>query len=67
MSAARLGVSRTSGQVAFGVVITGVDTMAKMPTYWTLVEGPPTFAIGLVILLLNRRVQRDADTAAVDP
>ena len=48
--------------VAFGVVITGVDVMAKMPTYWTLAEGPPTFVIGLVILLLNRRVQRDADS-----
>ena len=52
--------------MAFGVVITGVDAMAKMPTYWTLAEGPPTFLIGLVILLLNRRVQRNASTAAVD-
>ena len=52
--------------MAFGVVITGVDAMAKMPTYWTLVEGPPTFVIGLVILLLNRRVQRDTDTAAAE-
>ncbi len=50
--------------MAFGVVITGVDTLAKMPTYWTLFEGPPTFGIGLVILLLNRRVRRDTDTAA---
>ena len=50
--------------MVFGVVITGVDALAKMPTYWTLAEGPPTFVIGLVILLLNRRVQRDADTAA---
>ena len=53
--------------MVFGVVITGVDALAKMPTYWTLAEGPPTFVIGLVILLLNRRVQRDADTAAADP
>jgi len=54
------------GTMAFGVVITGVDAMAKMPTYWTLVEGPPTFVIGLVILLLNRRVQRDAHAAAAE-
>ena len=40
--------------------------MAGMPAYWTLTEGPPTFVVGLVILLLNRRVQRDADAAAVD-
>ena len=46
--------------MAFGVVITGVDVMAGMPAYWTLAEGPPTLAVGLVILLLNRRVQRDA-------
>jgi hypothetical protein len=45
--------------MAFGVVITGVDLMAKMPMYWTLAEGPPTFVIGLMILLLNRRVQRE--------
>ena len=52
--------------MVFGVVITGVDAMAKMPTYWTLAEGPPTILIGLLILLLNRRVQRDASTAAAD-
>jgi hypothetical protein len=50
--------------MAFGVVITGVDAMAKMPTYWTLTEGPPTFVIGLVILLLNRRVRRDVDATS---
>jgi hypothetical protein len=44
----------------FGVVMTGVDIMAGMPTSWTVGEGPPIFALGLVILLLNRRVQRDA-------
>ncbi len=44
--------------MVFGVVITGVDVVAEMPTYWILGEGPPTFVIGLVILLLNRRVQR---------
>ena len=42
--------------MAFGVVMIGVDAMAKMPTYWTLFEGPPTFVIGLAVLLLNRRV-----------
>ena len=52
--------------MVFGVVITGVDAMARMPTYWTLLEGPPTILIGLLILLLNRRVQRDANAAAAD-
>ncbi len=50
--------------MAFGVVITGVDVVAKMPTYWILGEGPPTFVIGLVILLLNRRVQRYVGNSA---
>jgi hypothetical protein len=44
----------------FGVVMIGVDMMAAMPTSWTAGEGPPILALGLVILLLNRRVQRDA-------
>jgi hypothetical protein len=46
--------------MVFGAVITGVDALARMPTYWTLAEGPPTIVIGLVILLLNRRAQRAA-------
>lgn len=52
--------------MAFGVVITGVDGVAKMPTYWTPAEGPPTSTIGLAILLLNRRAQQDAGSAADD-
>ena len=51
--------------MAFGVVITGVNGLATMPAYWTLAEGPPTFRTGLVTLLLNHRVRRDADTAAL--
>ena len=38
--------------MVLGVVMIGVDAMAKMPTYWTLGHGPPGFVIGLVILLL---------------
>jgi hypothetical protein len=52
--------------VAFGVLIAGVGTLTKMPTYWTLAEGPPTFVIGSAILLLNRRVQRDVGKAATN-
>jgi len=44
--------------LAFAVLITGIDWMAGLPTYWTLLEGPPTFILGIVILLLVRRVQR---------
>ncbi len=44
--------------LAFGVLITGIDSIAGMPAYWTLFEGPPTFILGVVILLLARRVER---------
>ena len=44
--------------LAFGVLITGIDSIGGMPTYWTLFEGPTTFILGVVILLLARRVER---------
>ena len=44
--------------LAFGALITCIDAIAGMPTYWTLFEGPPTFVLGVVILLLVRRVER---------
>jgi len=52
--------------MAFAALITGVDATAKMPTYWTLAERPPTFGVGLVMPLPNRRVQRDTETAAAN-
>ena len=48
--------------MAFGAVLTGIDAMAGLPTYWTLFEGPPTLIIGAVILLLVRRVNGAAET-----
>lgn len=48
--------------MAFGVLLTGIDAMAGLPTYWTLFEGPPTIIIGAVILLLVRRVSRAAES-----
>ena len=44
--------------LAFGILITGIDSIAGMPTCWTLFEGPTTFILGVVILLLARRVVR---------
>ena len=43
--------------LAFGVLITGIDWTAGMPTYWTLFEGPSTVVLGVVILLLARRIK----------
>ena len=47
--------------LAFGVLITGIDLAIGMPTYWTYFEGPPTFILGGVILVLVRRVERRND------
>ena len=44
--------------LAFGVLIIGIDSIASMPTYWTLFEGPPLIILGVVILVLARRVER---------
>jgi hypothetical protein len=44
--------------IGFGMLITAIDMVAGMPTYWTLFEGPPTLLIGIAILLLARRVRR---------
>ena len=50
--------------LTFGILITGIDSIAGMPTYWTLFEGPTTIILGVVILLLVRRVERsDGNTS----
>lgn len=52
--------------LAFGVLVTGIDLMAGLPTYWTVFEGPVTFVFGVVILLLVRCVSvssQDSDGA----
>ena len=38
-----------------GVVLTGIDLAAPMPSWWTLAEGPPVAVIGLILLRLVRR------------
>lgn len=41
--------------VAFGLILLAVDLHAGMPAYWTLAEGPPIVAFGLVLGFLSRR------------
>ena len=43
--------------IVFSVVIVVIDLYAGMPHWWTLTEGPPVAAFGLVVLRLNRRVK----------
>lgn len=39
--------------VIFGAMILAIDLHAGMPMFWTLAEGPPIIAFGLVIGMLN--------------
>jgi hypothetical protein len=39
--------------VFFGLMILFIDLHAGMPTLWTLLEGPPIIAFGLVIYFLG--------------
>jgi hypothetical protein len=43
--------------VLFGLMILAIDVHAGMPRFWTLGEGPPIVAFGLVIGFLNRRLE----------
>lgn len=39
--------------IAFGLIVMAIDVHAGMPLYWTLGEGPPIIAFGIVIAVLN--------------
>jgi len=43
--------------VLLGVVLLGVDLIEGMPLAWSLGEGPLNAAIGILILVLARRVE----------
>jgi hypothetical protein len=42
----------------FGAMILAIDIHAGLPAMWTLLEGPPVIAFGMIIGLLNRRPGR---------
>ena len=42
--------------VTFGVIMTAIDLYAPMPMLWTLTEGLPIIAFGLVVLYLCRSI-----------
>src|SRR5687768_18496075 len=39
--------------VVFGLLVIAIDVHAGMPAFWTLAEGPPIVAFGIVIGALN--------------
>jgi hypothetical protein len=40
--------------VAFGTIMVAIDAEAGMPAYWTIGEGPPIIAFGIIVCLLTR-------------
>ena len=40
--------------IVFGSLLTAIDVEAGMPVLWTLAEGPPIIAFGVVVLYLSR-------------
>jgi hypothetical protein len=40
--------------VAFGLMLIAIDLHAGLPLLWTISEGPPIVAFGIVIAILNK-------------
>lgn len=43
--------------IVFGSLMIGIDIHAGLPTLWTLAEGPPIIAFGIVVLYLVRSLR----------
>jgi hypothetical protein len=43
--------------VALGLILVGIDMHAGMPGWWTLGEGPPIIAFGIVIGVLSLKLE----------
>jgi len=50
--------------VAFGAIMLGIDLYCGMPLWWTLAEGPPIAALGVVIAWLNSSIPATARQSA---
>ena len=55
-----------AASVVMGVLLLGLDLAVGMPVFWTVAEGPPVVALGLVILILARRVKAWTPTAPTE-
>ena len=40
--------------IAFGVMLLGIDLHAGLPLWWTLAEGPVVIVVGILLGILNR-------------
>ncbi len=54
-------IVRYAGTMAlgFGVLMMPIDAYAGMPMWWTLAEGPPLAAYGIVVLYLSRALGKE--------
>lgn len=50
--------------VTFGAIMLGIDLYSGMPLWWTLGEGPPIAALGVVIAWLNSSIPATARQSA---
>lgn len=48
-----------SMNIVFGLLMVGIDLNAGLPWYWTLGEGPPVLAFGVLLLIMLRSIPRD--------
>lgn len=42
--------------MALGLMLLGIDVHAGLPAWWTSVEGPPVFGLGILVLYLRDRM-----------
>jgi len=42
--------------VLLGCLLLGIDAAEGMPTFWTLLEGPPSIVVGILVIWLQRRL-----------
>ncbi len=54
----RLIVYLGASTALLGVLFLGIDLFAGLPVYWVWLEGPIVVAIGLALLVMERRVPR---------
>ena len=45
--------------IGFGIIVLAVDLHAGMPMFWTMAEGPPIMALGIVVAILNSTLPAD--------
>jgi len=42
--------------MAFGLMLFGIDLHAGLPVWWTAFEGPPVVGLGVLVLYLRRQM-----------